>query len=186
MSTRTLYLISLLLPSLGMMAQRQLIVVNAESKVPIRDVIVNASDGREIRTPWNGVFEWPDSVRRLDFRHPDFERRYVLRPEIQGDTIFLIPNIHALREVVILGERRFDKRMSSMLRTTPEQKLNDQLARISIPSGFSPLAFALLVYDVAFRKSVEEHARRKKALKEVRRQETMYQERWEELEKPSK
>ena len=109
-----------------------------------------------------------------------------MRPEIQGDTIFLIPNIHALREVVILGERRFDKRMNSMLRTTPEKKQNDQLARISIPSGFSPIGFALWVYDVAFRKSVEERARRKKALKEVRRQETMYQKRWEELEKPSK
>lgn len=182
MTSRTLYIICLLQSSVMMMAQRQLVVVNVESRVPVRDVIVSADNGKKYITPWDGVINLPDSVQRLDFRHPDFEHRYVLRPEIQGDTIFLIPNMNALREVVILGERRFDKRIASMLRTTPEKNLEAQLARIQIPAGFNPIGFALWLYDLTLRKSVEEKARRKKALKEVRKQEAIYQDRWDALE----
>lgn len=166
-----------------MMAQRQMVVVNAESKVPVRDVIVSADDGKVFRTSWDGLFEMSDSVQRLDFRHPDFEHRYVLRAEVRGDTIFLIPNTNALREVVIYGERRFDKRMAQMLRPSPQRSLDAQLANIKIPAGFAPLAFALWLYDLTFRDKVENRARRKKALKEVRRQEAEYEQMWNSLEK---
>lgn len=183
MVVRTLYILLMMLLSLGMAAQRQMVVVNVESKVPVRDVIVNTDKGGEMRTPWDGVITLADSVQRIDLRHPNFEHRYVLKSEIQGDTIFLIPNGNVLSEVVIYGERRFDKRMTQMLRTTSEQNLNAQLARIKIPAGFSPLGFALWLYSVTLEKSVENRARRKKALKEVRRQEATYQEQWDALEK---
>ena len=39
-----------------LLAQRQMVVVNIESKVPVRDVIVSADDGREVRSSWNGLF----------------------------------------------------------------------------------------------------------------------------------
>jgi len=182
MVSRTLYIICIVLSPLAVVAQRQLVVVNVESRVPIRDVIVTADDGRKFRTPWDGVIEWPDSVERLDFRHPDFESRYVLKPEVQGDTIFLIPNIHALREVVVLGERRFDKRMSSMMYISPEKKLSMDLERIQVPGGFNPVAFALWVYDKTLRKKVDDRKRRKKALNIVRQQEAAYQEQWNALE----
>ena len=183
MLTRTLYIILLMLPSFEMAAQRQMVVVNVESKVPIRDVIVSADNGEKIRTPWDGVFSIPDSVQRIDFRHPDYEHRYVLQSEILGDTIFLIPNMNLLSEVVIYGERRFDKRMASMLAQTSQQKLDGQLERIKIPAGFNPIGFALWIYNKTFRKSVENRSHRKKALKEVRRQEAIYQEQWDALEK---
>ena len=182
MLARTLYIICILLLPLTVMAQRQLVVVNVESRVPIRDVIVTADNGSKFRTPWDGVIEWPDSVNRLDFRHPDFESRYVLKPEVKGDTIFLIPNIHALREVVILGERRFDKRMSSMMYISPEKKLTMDLERIQVPAGISPVGLALWIYDKTMRKSVEARKHRKKALKVVRQQEAAYQEQWDALE----
>ena len=154
------------------MAQRQLVVVNVESRVPIRDVIVTADNGSKFRTPWDGVIEWPDSVNRLDFRHP----------EVKGDTIFLIPNIHALREVVILGERRFDKRMSSMMYISPEKKLTMDLERIQVPAGISPVGLALWIYDKTMRKSVEARKHRIKALEVVRQKEAAYQEQWDALE----
>ena len=94
MNVRTLYIL-LLLPSV-VLAQRQMVVVNVESKVPVRDVRISADGGQELRTSWDGLFALPDSFRRLDFHHPDFERRYVLSSELKGDTIFLIPNVHAL------------------------------------------------------------------------------------------
>ena len=183
MTFRTLYFICLLMLPSGFWAQQQMVIVNIESKVPVRDVIVNADDGREVRTSWDGFFEVPDSFQRIDFRHPDFEHRYVLKSELLGDTIFLIPNTNALREVVIYGERRFDKRMTQMLRSSPEKSLDSQLANIKIPEGFNPIALALWVYDLTMRQKVEDRQRRKHALKNVRKQEVEYEQMWNSLEK---
>lgn len=185
MASRTLYIICLQLLSSGLLAQRQMVVVNVESKVPIREVIVSADNGREMRTSWDGLFEVPDSFERIDFRHPDFEHRYMLTSELLGDTIFLIPNTNALREVVIYGERRFDKRMTSMMQSTPQQKLDAVLERIKIPTGFNPIGFALWIYDLTMRQKVEDRQRRKRALKDVRKQEADYEQMWNSLEKNS-
>ena len=183
MASRTLYIICLQLLSSGLLAQRQMVVVNVESKVPIREVIVSADNGREMRTSWDGLFEVPESFERIDFRHPDFEHRYMLTSELLGDTIFLIPNTNALREVVIYGERRFDKRMTSMMQSTPQQKLDAVLERIKIPTGFNPIGFALWIYDLTMRQKVEDRQRRKRALKDVRKQEADYEQMWNSLEK---
>ena len=185
MASRTLYIICLQLLSSGLLAQRQMVVVNVESKVPIREVIVHADNGLEMRTSWDGLFEVPDSFERIDFRHPDFEHRYMLTSELLGDTIFLIPNTNALREVVIYGERRFDKRMTSMMQSTPQQKLDAVLERIKIPTGFNPIGFALWIYDLTMRQKVEDRQRRKRALKDVRKQEADYEQMWNSLENNS-
>lgn len=185
MASRTLYIICLQLLSSGLLAQRQMVVVNVESKVPIREVIVSADNGLEMRTSWDGLFEVPDSFERIDFRHPDFEHRYMLTSELLGDTIFLIPNTNALREVVIYGERRFDKRMTSMMQSTPQQKLDAVLERIKIPTGFNPIGFALWIYDLTMRQKVEDSQRRKRALKDVRKQEADYEQMWNSLENNS-
>lgn len=185
MASRTLYIICLQLLSSGLLAQRQMVVVNVESKVPIREVIVSADNGREMRTSWDGLFEVPDSFERIDFRHPDFEHRYMLTSELLGDTIFLIPNTNALREVVIYGEQRFDKRMTSMMQSTPQQKLDAVLERIKIPTGFNPIGFALWIYDLTMRQKVEDRQRRKRALKDVRKQEADYEQMWNSLENNS-
>ena len=183
MAFRILYIICLLMLSSELLAQRQMVVVNIESKVPVRDVIVSADDGRGVRSSWNGLFEVPDSFERIDFRHPDFEHRYVLKSELLGDTIFLIPNTNALSEVVIYGERRFDKRITQMLRSSPEKSLDAQLANIKIPADFNPIGFALWIYDITMRQKVEDRQRRKRGLKEVRRQEAEYVQMWNSLEK---
>ena len=180
MNVRTLYYILLLLPSV-VFAQRQMVVVNVESKVPVRDVRISADSGQEMLTTWDGLFALPDSFQRLDFHHPDFERRYVLRSEIKGDTIFLIPNMNALREVVIYGERRFDKRIAQMLRPSPQQQERDKLPQV-IPAGPNVLAIAAWLYDVIYGKKREKRLARKKALEKVRKQETELQERWDSLE----
>ena len=174
MNVRTLYCILLLLPSV-VLAQRQMVVVNLESKVPVRDVKISTDGGQELRTSWDGLFALPDSFRRLDFHHPDFERRYVLSSELKGDTIFLIPNVNALREVVIYGERRFDKRMVQMLKPSPQQLERDKLPQV-IPAGPNVLAIAAWLYENLYGKKREKRLARKKALNEVRKQEAELQE----------
>ena len=181
MNVRTFYYILLLLPSV-VLARRQMVVVNVESKVPVRDVRISTDGGQEIRTSWDGLFALPDSFRRLDFHHPDFERRYVLSSELKGDTIFLIPNVNALREVVIYGERRFDKRMAQMLKPSPQQLERDKLPQV-IPAGPNVLAIAAWLYENLYGKKREKRLARKKALEKVRKQEAELQERWDSLEK---
>lgn len=170
----------LLMPSSVMMAQHNMVVVNVESKVPIRDVRVCADNGQETRTTWDGCFVMPDSFLRIDFLHPDFERRYVLKSELHGDTIFLIPNMHALREVVIYGERRFDKRMAQILKPSPQQIERDKMPKF-VPAGINPLGLLLLVYNLTLREKVDDRIRRKKALKEVRKKEEEFKQKWDSL-----
>ena len=172
MNVRTFYYILLLLPSV-VLAQRQMVVVNLESKVPVRDVKISTDGGQELRTSWDGLFALPDSFRRLDFHHPDFERRYVLSSELKGDTIFLIPNVNALREVVIYGERRLP---------SPQQQERDKLPQV-IPAGPNVLAIAAWLYENLYGKKREKRLARKKALEKVRKQESELQERWDSLEK---
>ena len=170
----------LLVPSSVIMAQNKLVVVNVESKVPIRDVRVCTDARQETRTSWDGTFIVPDSFLRIDFLHPDFERRYVRKSELNGDTIFLIPNINALREVVIYGERRFEKRMAQILKPSPQQIERDKMPKF-VPAGINPLGVLIMIYNLTLRKKVEDHARRKKALKEVRKKEEEFKLKWDSL-----
>ena len=180
MNLTIVHIILLLIPSSVMMAQHQMVVVNVESKVPIRDVRVCTDHGQEVRTSWDGSFVVPDSCRRLDFLHPDFEHRYILKSELHGDTIFLIPNVNALHEVVIYGERRFEKRMAQMFKPSPQQIERDKLPTV-VPAGISPLGLLLLVYNLTLRDKVKDRIRRKKALKEVRLKEEEFQHKWDSL-----
>ena len=180
MNLTILRILLLLMPSSVIMAQHQIVVVNVESKVPVRDVRVCMDNGREMRTSWDGSVALPDSFLRIDFLHPDFERRYVLKSELHSDTIFLIPNINALREVVIYGERRFEKRMAQILKPSPQQIERDKMPKF-VPAGINPLGVLLLIYDLTLRKKVDDRIRRKKALKQVRRKEAELQQKWDSL-----
>ena len=179
---RKLLILSLLATSVCAEAQ-QFVVADMESRVPIRDVFIHTNDNQNTQSKWDGTFSLKEGFTRINVSHLNYEKRYVLTSELKGDTIWLMPRMNALREVVIYGERRFDNRMAQMMKTRADQNLDAQLARIKIPAGFNPLGFASWLYDLTFRKSVEERARRKKALKEVRKQEEEYEQRWDALER---
>ena len=174
-----LCVIMLLLPwSAGMMAQRKLVVASLESRIPQRDVKVRIDNGSEIRTPWNGQIEVPDSFRRIDLCHPKFQRRYVLRGELRSDTIFLIPAINALDEVVILGKDRQKEMMANIMRTpTPS---TPQLPQV-IATGPNVLAMMAWIFEHTLGPKLEARYRRKQALKKVRAQELEYERRWDAL-----
>ena len=172
---------SLLVASASVNAQ-QYLVADMESRVPIRDVQIHTDDNQNTRTIGDGTFSLKKGFGRISFSHPLYEKRYVLTSELKGDTIFLLPKMNTLREVVIYGERRFDKRMVEMMKPSPQQVERDKLPQV-VPAGPDVLALALWLYDITIGKKAEKRARRKKALQEVRQKETEYQQRWEALEK---
>ena len=176
---RLYFITTFLLCCVGVMAQRKLVVASLESKAPQRDVQVRIDNGSEIRTPWNGMIEIPDSFKRIDFCHPKFQRRYVLRDEIHGDTIFLIPTLRAIDEVVILGKDRRKDMMTNMLRpTTPKEVPLPQV----VAAGPNVLAMLAWLYDVTVGPKIADRHRRKQALKKVRAQELEYEQRWTALQ----
>lgn len=164
-------------------AQRRLIVASLESKVPQRDIKVRVDNGNEFLTPWNGEIEVPDSFRRVTLSHPKFQHRYVLHDELHGDTIYLIPTLHAIDEVVVLGTDRRKELMTNILRpATPKEVPLPQ----AVPAGPNVLAMLAWLYDVTVGPKIEARHRRKQALKKVRAQEQEYEQRWAALRDTTK
>ena len=178
---RKLLILSLLATSASAEAQ-QFVVADMESRVPIRDVLIHTNDNQDTKSCWDGTFSLHEGFDKIMFSHLNYEKRYVLKSELKGDTIWLMPRMNALREVIIYGERRFDKRMEQMRKSGLDQSVDAQLARIKIPSGPNVLAIASWLFENTFGKNLEKRARRKRALKVVRQQEAEYQQRWEALE----
>lgn len=115
--------------------QRQLVVVDMETGVPLRNVEVSTDDGQHMRTPWNGVFCLRNGYKRVDLACPNYQSRYLFPDEVKGDTIGLLPNLNALREVIVYGQRR-DKTAAINAHLN---KVDAQLMQ-KIPVGFDPLA----------------------------------------------
>ena len=178
---KQLFFISLLLfVTMAVSAQRKMVVVDAETKVPVRDVNVYTPEGLDTLTAWDGTFAVPDSFSRLNFRHPHFEQRYILTSELRGDTVWLLPVSNALGEVVIWGHRRFRDRMADILKPSPQQIERDKLPQV-IPPGPNVLALAGWLFDITVGKKMARRAQRKKALKKVREQEAENERKWEML-----
>jgi len=161
-------------------AQRRMVVVDADLKVPVRDVQVYTPEGGNQLTIWDGTFAVPDSFSRLNFRHPHFEERYILPSELRGDTIWLLPKTNALGEVVIWGRNRYNKRMQNILKPSLQQQERDQLPQ-AIPAGPNVLALAGWLYEKTIGKAVEKRSRRKKHQKAMREKEEEYQRKWDLL-----
>lgn len=164
----------------SLMAQRRMVVVDADLKVPVRDVQVYTPEGFDTLTAWDGTFAVPDSFSRLNFRHPHFSQRYLMPSELRGDTIWLLPVASVLGEVIIWGRRRFDERMANILKPSPQQELLDQLPQ-AVPSGPNVLALAGWLYEKTIGKAVEKRSRRKKHQRAMREKEEEYQRRWDML-----
>ena len=152
-----------------------------ESRVPLRDVLVYTDNNQNTKTIWDGTFSLKEGFDRISFSHPLYEKRYVLKSELKGDTIFLLPKRNTLREVVIYGERRFDKRMAEMIKPSPQQVERDKLPQV-IPAGPDVLALALWIFENTLGKKIEKRKHRKNELKKVRQKEAEYQQRWDSLE----
>ena len=176
-----LYLIVLfLLWASGLIAQRRLVVASLESKTPQRDIKVRIDNGPEIVTPWHGQIEVPDSFKRITLSHPKFQHRYVLYNELHNDTIFLIPVLHAVDEVVVLGKDRRSEMISDILRpVTPKEPPLPQV----VAAGPNVLAMLAWLYSVTVGPKLEARHKRKQALKVVRQKEQEYEARWDELKK---
>lgn len=156
------------------------VVTDLDSQIPVRDVRVFTDDNQSAVSSWDGTFSLTPGFSRINLSHPKYLSRYVLTSELKGDTIYLLPSMNTLDEVVIYGHNRFADRMSDMFKPTPQQKLDAALQQ-PIPQGFNPIGFGLWLYQKTMAKKVERRSKRKKALRALREQEAALQEKWDSL-----
>lgn len=110
--------------------QRRLVVVDVETRVPIRGVNVVSSAVRADTTDWQGYVVVADSCRTLSFSHVKYESRILNLEEIK-DTVFLISKLMGLNEVVVFGM----------------DKNKDQLKELNKHLGLSKTELELLAAD---------------------------------------
>lgn len=106
MNIRTVMIILLVAVCPGVMAQRWWIVTDAETGVPVRDVQVffNGDKTRRVVTDYRGTVILPDTARFIQMSHPKYETLMADTATVR-DTVFLLPNIRRLNELVVVGHR---------------------------------------------------------------------------------
>lgn len=105
MNLRVRILLLLISLPLCLGAQRQAVVVNMETGVPVRDIIVYTDRGESVVSAWDGSFTLRDSFTVVRFSNPNFEKRTVLLQELT-DTVALLPSQNTFSEVEVWGKRK--------------------------------------------------------------------------------
>ena len=115
-----LFFLWLLLPLSPLQAQKVL-VCDAETRFPIRDVLVSV-DGKNVGlTTWQGIINLPDSFQTATFKKKGYAPEKLFRSEVLRDTVFLFPAEHYLDEVVVIGKQVIDGR--ELLKKMPKRDI---------------------------------------------------------------
>lgn len=124
----------IMLIPIGALAQIRGVIVNMETGVPLRDIVVFTDKEETTTTHWDGTFELRDTTfNQLQLGHHNYEKRVMLRHELT-DTIALIPAYNALNEVEVIGHSRWKDKAAAFQVPMAELKMLDQM---SGKAGFS-------------------------------------------------
>ena len=161
--TRTVTLLLLTVIAQAVSGQRQLVVADVETLVPVvgADVV---GRGMAMTTDSLGRFTLNDSCMTLVFSHVNYESRMVNIDEVR-DTVFLYSKFLNLREVVVLGQGKRDNRIEELQSRLRLDKTEAQLLASNPANGGS--LCALLKYIVPKKWLRNRKAERKKRLKQM-------------------
>ena len=130
---RSFLILTAIVCSLATSAQRQRMVVDIETLIPISGVNVTVSSQTAI-TDSLGRFAVPDSCRSLLFSHVNYESRLVNTEEV-GDTIFLISKLLNIKEVVVFGHAKYRDDYKELKKRLRLEKTEAQLIAADPSSG---------------------------------------------------
>ena len=142
---RRLVLYCLAALSVSTFAQKRLVVVDVETRTPIRGVNVQSSAHRVDTTSYQGFIIIPDSCRTLLLTHVNYESRILNLDEV-NDTIFLISKLMGLNEVVVIGHGKGEDRLKELKKQLRIKKTEMQLAAADPSSGFNVLGLLQKVF----------------------------------------
>jgi len=133
---KTLFISFFILLCHGIRAQVGGVVVDMETRVPIRDVTISMNTNRGVRTAWDGSFSIDGEFSSATFTRSGYLSRNMKREEI-GDTVFLLPNGRTLAEVVVYAKKP-GKKFNYSGMTATDRKL---IANQDMAKGFNLLGF---------------------------------------------
>lgn len=113
--------------SMTVRSQHRFVVVDVETRVPIRGVNVQSSAHRADTTDWKGCISVPDSCRTLSLTHVKYESRIINVEEVK-DTIFLISKLMGLPEVTVFGRGKGEDALKELKKQLKMNKTEMQLA----------------------------------------------------------
>lgn len=102
MGLRYIYIFALLIHCLECRAQVSAVVFDMETKRPISKVKVYVNPKGSALTDNHGSFRFSGTCNSMTFSHVSYESRSLRRSELR-DTVWLMPKMNNLDEVVILG-----------------------------------------------------------------------------------
>jgi len=135
---RLLAVFTFLVLGIAAYGQRSLVVVDVETRMPIRGVNVTSSTFRADTTNWQGIISVPDSCRTLSLTHVNYESRILNLAEVK-DTIFLISKLMGLPEVTVLGYGKGEDELKTLKNRLRMAKTEAQLAAANPAAGFDVL-----------------------------------------------
>jgi len=135
---RQLLLCCLAVLSVSVFAQKRFVVVDVETRVPIRGVNVTSSAQLTDTTNWQGFVTIPDTCRTLSLTHVKYESR-ILNVEEVKDTIFLISKLMGLPEVTVFGKGKGEDALKELKQHTLLDKTEAQLLAANPSAGFNIL-----------------------------------------------
>ena len=146
--------------------QRHLVVVDVETRVPIRGVNVTSSAHRADTTDYQGMISVPDSCRTLSLTHVKYESRLLNLDEVK-DTIFLISKLMGLPEVTVFGHGKGEDALKELKKHLVLSKTDAQLIAANPSSGINVIGIVGYVIDKLFRRNkLSKKERFKKMLEE--------------------
>lgn len=136
---RLFILVSLMLLSVSVAAQRRLVVCDVETFEPISKVSVTSSAGTQI-TDSLGIFSVPDTCKSISLTHLNYESRLLHLNEVR-DTVYLVSKDFGLHEVVVFGKGKDDGLRDRINNMVKINKTDAQLLAIDPSNGGNLLGF---------------------------------------------
>jgi hypothetical protein len=124
-------------------AQKKCILIDMETKTPIKEAKILIDNHNVLTTNYRGECQLPDSFKSLVIAMPKYERLVMYHSEI-SDTISLLPHYHQLKELVVYGRKpTIDFKINF-------SKTDAQLSQLS-PSGGNLLGLIGLLGNMIFK-----------------------------------
>ena len=86
---------------LDCMAQRQTVVADMDTRLPIAGAVVSTAGGKRLTTDYTGRFGSALPIKSATISKKHYMQRRVSDTELRQDTIFLIPQEVVLNDVVV-------------------------------------------------------------------------------------
>lgn len=154
---RVTILLTALLCSLLVSAQRRLNVVDIETLIPINGVNVVAK-GLTAQTDSLGHIIVPDSCKSLSFSHVNYESRLINLEEVK-DTIFLISKLLNIKEVVVFGHAKYRDDFKELKKQLRLEKTEAQLLSANPSSGGNLLSLIGYLIPKKWKKNTKKSRR---------------------------